>query len=68
MISTGADYILVPSARKLNGQCVPVFKCAVARVDSVLKAFDVFWDGTNAYIDDGVERDCVVIDNVYGII
>jgi hypothetical protein len=67
-LGQGAEYIWVPSARKVGGECIPVFKSGAARLNAVLRTFDLYWDGTRAYIDDGVSRRYVVVDRVYEMI
>jgi len=66
-LTRGVDYLLVPSARKFRGHCIPVFKQGSGRVKRVVDAFDFGWDAKaqKAFIKKGKVRRYVTIDDVY---
>jgi len=68
--AAGVDYLLVPSARKYGGCCVPVFRRPASKVRGALQSFDVCWDRKKkmAFIEDGTKREYVVIDKVYNMV
>jgi hypothetical protein len=63
----GLDYLIVPSARKFGGCCVPILEERASKVRSALQSFDLCWDAKKRlpYVDDGTRRKYVTIDKVY---
>jgi hypothetical protein len=61
------QFLLVPSARRFGGCCVPVFDQAATRFRAVISSFEVFWDPAKgkAYILNGSRKRYLTIDNVY---
>jgi RES domain len=43
-LDAGAEFLIVPSARKLGGCCVPIFKKGTAKVHAGMPTFKVFWN------------------------
>jgi len=68
--SAGVDFMSVPSARKLNGCCIPVFNRDAAAVASANEGFEVHWDSAQKimYWRNGRARQYVRIDNVYALV
>lgn len=66
----GASHILVPSARRLGGCCVPVFDAKSAVVVDVLEEFRVEWDPMRkkAFIPKSKGREYVRIDEVFRLV
>lgn len=69
-LDRGADYLIVPSARKLDGCCVPVFNRDACTIVAEQNTFDVSWDSKKGmpYTHDGKAQRYVKIDEVYGAI
>ncbi len=66
--AAGLDYMLVPSARRLNGFCVPVFKRIAAEIKDSKGSFAVHWDRKmkRMYWRTGTARHYIRVDDVYG--
>jgi hypothetical protein len=66
----GMDFMFVPSARRLNGCCIPVFNRGVAAVTSTTEGFDVRWDASQEimYWHNGRARQHIRIDDVYELV
>jgi hypothetical protein len=64
------DYLIVPSARKLGGCCVPVLREKASKVRNALQSFDLCWDTKRRmpYVDSGSRRQYIKIDEVYGML
>jgi hypothetical protein len=68
---SGADYLLVPSARKLGGCCVPIFTKSSTLVTTSSAPFEVFWDrgARQCYtLTSKGKRQYVSIDRVFSLI
>jgi RES domain-containing protein len=68
---SGADYILVPSARKLGGCCVPIFTKGSVAVTNGSASFDVHWDKSvrKCYtVNVKRARQYTAIDKVFGLV
>jgi hypothetical protein len=67
--SKGQAYLLVPSARKAGGCCVPVFDRAAVSVIEAYGPFRLTWDAVNeeAYAVTPTGKRRVAIDRVYDL-
>ncbi len=68
---SGADFLIVPSARKLGGCCVPIFTRASAKVGAGSASFNVYWDARarKCYtLDVRGRRQYTTIDRVFSLI
>jgi hypothetical protein len=69
--SSGADFLLVPSARKLGGVCVPIFTRAAVKVGAGSASFKVYWDvrARKCYtLDVRGRRQYTTIDRVFSLV
>lgn len=66
----GVDFLIVPSARKLGGCCVPVFNESEVEIKSATPLFKVFWDERTqrCYTLSGKKPQYVTIDPVYRMV
>jgi hypothetical protein len=69
-VSDGIDYLIVPSARKLGGYCVPIFNKKACKIVAEQKLFDVYWDAKKSmpYTEEGKVNRYVKIDIVYDLV
>jgi len=68
---SGVDYLVVPSARKLGGCCVPIFKRTSAAVTAGSASFDVHWDrgARKCYtVNAKGKRQYTTIDRVFSLV
>jgi len=69
-LGAGVKYLVVPSARKYGGVCLPVLKKSGAKVLKPLFIFDVSWDSAAMLpcIEQASSKRLVVIDRVYSML
>jgi len=69
-VDGGSSHIIVPSARKVRGRCVPVFDRAHVTVFEAIEGFQVAWDPKRkqAYIPRGARKTYIAVDRVFELI